>query len=405
MSNLSQFVGATIPMGGSIYQMPYGGDVYTAPDGTQWYSNTPTSPFAYTSAYSYLPDHMVSSHPIMNGPESNGLWMPVVTGLNIAYNPTAPLYCTAPYFGNTTDGWKYYTSSDGSTWTQRTFPNPASTYSCLQYTASKFIGAATGATANGVITSTDGINWTTVTGINLTPQDIVSDGGSNIVIIPTSTTAANTIDGGTTWVSNALPATPSNFSLVGQGVATWNAGAGLFIVATTTAGTYMTSPTGAVWTLRNTQSTFSSYSNRFAGSIFKVASNATTTIAVGYGGFFATTTDGLTWSNHGLISPTTGAAFSPTQVYYDGTRFVVRYQQRVWYSTNGTTWTEGKPLGGFTLLIPQSNGVLFGFPLLSLLVPTKVLKVSDVSSTSRQTVISPILHVAQTTAVNYYRIR
>lgn len=405
MSNLSQFVGATIPIGGSIQSMPYGGDVYSAPDGTQWYSNTPTSPFAYTSAYSYLPDHMVSSHPIMTGPEANGLWNTYNSNWNIAYNPSAPLYCTSPYSGNTTDGLKYYTSSDGSTWTSRTFPNPSLQYSCLQYTAGKFIGVASNATTNGVVTSTDGINWTSVTGISLTPQDIISDGANKIVIVSNGSTSAYSTDGGATWTTTSTGGTPSNYTMVGQGVGTWNAGAGLFIVSSTTNGAYMTSPTGATWTHQTTQSTFSGYYSRFAGSVVKFASNATTTVAVGYGGFFATTTNGLTWSNHGFISSTFGTSLPPNQVYYDGTRFVARFLNRVFYSTTGTSWIEGKSLGGFTLLIPQSNGILFGFPLLTSLCNTKMLKVSDVTSTTRQTVISPVLHVQQSTNHVQYRIR
>lgn len=409
MSNLSQFVGATIPIGGTIAQMPYSGSpVYTAPDGTQWYSNTPNAPFEYTSDYAHLPDHMTSPHALMNGPESNGLWRPAVSGFNIAYNPSSGMYLTARMYGNATDGYFYYTSiDDGVTWILRQFPYNL-VYDTVQYTAGKFVAYATTATTNGVITSTDGINWTAANApASISPYDIFSDGVNNIVVMSSSTDSAYSTDGGSTWT--AATGTGSFSSTVGlcvgQGGITYNAGAGLFISGNGTTGAYQTSPTGETWTNRNAQATYSTYNTLFTSNT-KYASNATTTIAVGSSGFFATTTDGLTWSNHGYVSQNNWATTPPpTQVYYDGTRFVVRYQQQVWYSSGGTTWTKGKNIGGFTLLLPQSNGVLFGFPLLSANQPSKLLKVSDVTATTRQTVISPIIHVAQSTTHTHYRIR
>lgn len=407
MSNLKQFVGAVIPLGGTV-TIPYSGQpVYTAPDGTQWYSNVPTAPFAYTSDYSYLPDFMTSPHAIMNGPESNGTWVPPITAFNIAYNPSSGLYVTSYYDGDATNGYNYYTSSNnGTTWTKRTFPNNKA-YNTIQYTAGKFVACIDSTTTNGVITSTDGINWTSVTGVLLVAYDIVSDGVNNIVIMGSGTGIAYSTDGGSTWTSaTGAGSFSSTVGLcVGQGGITWNAGAGLFIAGMGNVGAYQTSPTGATWTARNAQATYSIYGSKFAAGT-KYASNATTTVAVGTGGFFATTTDGLTWSNHGYISTSNLATtIVPNQVYYDGTRFVARFQNLVFYSTNGTTWTQGSSIGGFTLLTPQSNGTLFGFPLLTTLLPTELLRVANVASTTRQTVISPVLHVAQVTSHIHYRIR
>lgn len=405
MSNLSQFVGATIPIGGSIQAMPYGGDIYTAPDGTQWYSGTPSSPFPYTTDYSYLPDFMCSSHPIMNGPESDNEWFTPNVNMSIAYDPVNGIYVTSFIYGDATNGYFYYTSTNGSTWTLRQFPFNIN-YNCIQFTAGKFIAYGPSVTTNGILTSTDGVTWTSITApASVTPFDIVSNGSTNIVMMGTGTQCAYSTDSGATWASSAGFGSFNSTvnQIIGQGGITYNAGAGLFIAGTGTAGAYQTSPTGATWTNRNAQSTYLPYSIRFPAAT-KYASNATTTIAVGNGGFFATTTDGLTWSNHGYISDS-WTNNVPNQVYYDGTKFVVRWQQRVFYSTNGTTWTEGKPIGGFTLVIPQSNGVLFGFPLLAASGQTKLLRVGDVSSTTRQTVISPVVHAAQATNHTQYRIR
>jgi hypothetical protein len=399
MSNLSQFIGAGIPLGGSLQTMPYAGssdtDIYTAPDGSQWYPNTSTSPFPYTSDYSYLPDHMTSPHSIMLGPdpETNDWFLPNTT-FSIALNPTAPLYCTGTYAGSST----YYTSTDGSTWVSNNFPNSPIAYRIVQFTGGKFVAAATSTTTNGILISTDANSWSSYNSpSSFTPHDIISDNANNFIILGTSTTAVSSTNGGTTWSTRTLSPSPSSGQVPGAGCITWNEGAGLFLVVTTTAGTYLTSPTGVTWTSR-------SYSAEL-GAAARMASNATTTVVVGAGGFFATTTDGLTWSNYGFVSKTYGSSNPPNQVYYDGTRFVARWQQRVFYSTNGTTWTEGKNIGGFTLLIPQSGGTLFGFALLGTLVRTKMLAISDVTATTRQTVISPVLHVSQSTNHVQYRIR
>lgn len=407
MSNLSQFVGGTIPIGGVQVQMPYGGDLYTAPDGSQWYANVVTAPFAYTSAYSYLPDHFVSPHPLMNGPEANGLWAPMYgngnNNLNIACNSTATLYCTGTYSGHSTTGYYYYTSTDGVNWTKRTFPNSIN-YSCIQYTAGKFIAVASSTTTNGIITSTDAVNWTSVTGVSINPTDIVSDGGNNIVILPIqSTSVVVSNDGGTTWASVSLGGNSNYNYNIGNGVITWNAGAGLFILMSSTNGTYFTSPTGATWTIRNAQSTFVAYPQFIASARF--ASNSTTTVVMGTGGYFATSTDGLTWSNHGYISNTFGSSTTPLQFYYDGTRFVARFTNRCWYSTNGTTWTESKSIGGVTSYISQSSGVLFGMLAGSFGYQTKLIKVSDITSTAKTTIIAPQAAGGVAAVVTAYRIR
>ena len=403
MSNLGQFYGKGFPLGGTL-NIPYESDIYTAPDGSQWYSNTPTAPFAYDESYSGLPDSMTSPHAIVNGPEANNLWISNFTQFSLAYDSANNIYCTAAYEGTTTEGFDYFVSTNGTSWTRYTFPNITLVYSVIQFTAGKFFAVATSTTANGVINSTNGVTWTPTTGVSLTPQDIISNGSNNIFIVPTSTTGAWSSDGGATWSSTSITQ-PSNFSLPGSGVATWNAGAGLFIMSNAAAtGAYQTSPTGQTWTPRAAQPTFRKFGTKFSGTV-KFASNATTTVAVGVGGFFAITTDGLTWTNHGYISNTLATSGSPQQVWYDGTRIVARFQNRVFYSTDALNWTEGKKIGGFTLLTQQSGGVLFGFPLLSGTISTKMLAVRDVSSNTRQTVISSVLHTAQNPNMTHYRIR
>lgn len=406
MSNLAQFFNqASTPYGGQI-NLPYGGDVLTFADGSQWLAPTTTAPFAYTSDYAHLPAFMTSPHPLLPGPES-GLFVAPSTTFNIAFKPATGVYCTAPVvsWGNASGGSYYYTSSDGVNWTRRTFPNPLINYMTVVCVGGVFIALASVTTTDGIIYSSDAVTWTSVatTPSVANPQDVIGN-GSVLVALGSSTSAGYSTDGGASWTNASLASAPPSFSIPGQGVGTWNAGAGLFVVPTSASGAYQTSPDGITWTLRNAQASYVIYSSRLTNAT-KFASNATTTIAVGLGGFFATTTDGLTWSNHGYIPAIPSNNTAPAQVYFDGTRFVVRIAHRVFYSTNATTWTEGANLGGGTNVVPQSGGVLFLMSGMLANIPTKCLRVADVTLTAPQTVISQDAAANQVTNANYRRIK
>jgi hypothetical protein len=335
--------------------------------------------------------------------------------LSIAYNPAGPLYVTSTYgYDVSANSNFYYTSTDGSNWTKRLNPNPSIIYYMVEYTGGRFFALATQSiTTNGVMVSTDGINWTSGTSIAMANvQEIVSNGSNNIVVAPWNSTAGMySTDGGTTWASSAFAVSPGTAITQNQngfGIMTWNAGAGLFICTTATIGVYQTSPTGQTWTSRAGQITYdlggnASFPGPFTNQT-KFASNATTTIAVGVGGFFATTTDGLTWSNHGFIK--NGIInLGPSSCHYDGTRFVVRFGTRVFYSTNGTTWAEGKPLGSYGYYC-QSGGVMFGIiGQQPILFGAKLIKMSDVTSTTKQTLHYPTGHNVVSGTVNHVRIK
>lgn len=400
MSNLGQYYGKGFPYGGSL-SMPYGGDVLTFADGSQWIATTPTAPFAYTSEYAHLPSSMTSPHPLMNGPE-NGLFVPMNAQFSIAYDPGTGTYCTSSISIQTNGQSGYYTSADGSNWTYRTFPTTNITFFYVVFTGGKFFALSTASST--VLVSTDAITWSTYafTATLSSLQDVLTNGTGTFVAINTTTSNYST-NGGATWTLTTLAASPSNLSMPGQGVGTWNAGAGLFIVAAG-AGSYQTSPDGITWTLRATQASYAVWQGRLTATT-KFASNATTTVAMGLGGFFAVTADGLTWTNHGYVSNTQGTSTVPSQLYFDGTRFVARINHRVFYSTNGTSWTEGAYLGGATVICPQSNGVLFLLSLLTNNVPSKCLRVADVTLTTPQTVANQLVAVAQGTNASYYRIK
>lgn len=411
--NPKQYYGSGIPIGGSAnltYTTSNNNSLYTAPDGSQWYTYTPNSPFDYTSDYSYLPSFMISSGSLLPGPVAN--LFPGTTTITMAYDPSTNTYCTGAAAGLTAT-WLYYQSNnDASTWSTLATPTLGSTitHNPIVFTAGKFI-LGSSATTNGAAYSTDGgLTWTrqnkTATG---SVADIISNGANNIIMFGAGSTATSySTNGGITYASSTLPAAAAPLQgNPGVGWGTWNAGANLFLAMSTTSGYYMTSPTGATWTARNTIATYAKYASYFPSGT-KMASDSTTTVAMGLYGFFCTSTDGLTWSNHGFISnsPRGISAAYPDALYYDGTRFVAVFGSQTWYSTNATTWTEGCRIG-YCTSFSVSSGVLFGIISSSSFgAKTKIIKVSNVASTSKQTIIGPFSHTIPTgTTRSITRIR
>jgi len=406
MSNLGQFYGSGFPIG-SVLQMSYGGDLLTASDGSQWIATTPTSPFAYTSDYSYLPNYLTSPHPLMNGWE-NGLFR-FVNASVIAYSPSG-VYCTNALYGSGfTSGFNYYTSSDGVNWTLRLFPNLIN-YPLVVYVAGKFFAVANGTTTSAIIHSTDAISWTTAnltTGVN--PATDIVYNGSNLVLTGTGTTAAYSANLGVSWTNVTLPSSAPNIGgIPGSGASIWSQSAGLFIVASTTSGTYSTSPNGITWTHRNNIESFLPYASALTNNTKFAASNSII-VAMGTSGFYLTSTNGLSWTGPNYIPGISSS--SCQQLYHDGTRFVARFGYGVYYSTNGTAWFSARQIGAVVNTSPTaySNGVLFcpcGNGGAS--IPSKLFKVTDVTLTTPQTISAPTLANLPAGAGGsgvYYRIR
>jgi hypothetical protein len=256
-----------------------------------------------------------------------------------------------------------------------------------------------------LIYSTDAISWTSVTIPSISaPQDIFYN-GTRLVAIGSTTAAAYSSDLGVTWTLTTLPSITLAANFPGSGVITWSQSAGLFLIATSTAGTYYTSPDGITWTSRTVAP---SIYNSFIGTQVKFASSPSKIVAMGLSGFFLTSTDGLNWTS-GSISGI-AANTQCVQSYYDGTRFVVRYGTATYYSTDGTTWTTAKFIGSSsgTSSYAYSNGILFVFCSVAANVPTKAIKVQNVSLTSPQTISNPTsasVSAGTGGTVIYYRIR
>jgi hypothetical protein len=394
--------GSSFPLGAALTVGAYLGPKFTAPDGSEWIASWSTSAFDYTSDYAGTPSEFLTSASLMPGP-INGLWYSQASYHAVAYNPTGGgIYCTSSIWGDVTNGYTYYTSTnDGTTWTARTFPN-AKSY-IMTFIDGIFLGVAASTTTTGIIYGTDGVNWTSVTAISMPLlSDLATDGSANIVLMPPSGTVAQySTDSGASWTTATITAPGGDQGRIGYGLITYNAGAGLYIAAVGTAGQYQTSPTGATWTLRNTQATFLPYSVSLS-TYPRYASNATTTVVVGAHGFFATTTDGLTWANHGIMFDSFGVppyGTAPSALYYDGTRFVSVWNERIFYSTDGTTWAEGRTKSSLSGSICISSGKLFT----SFLVPSKMFVYTDPTDTTPKTVMPA--SIVNNNPPTYYRIK
>lgn len=400
------------PLGSTIVDA-YQGDTFTAADTTQWLANTSTAPFAYSSTYSALPTALLCPHSLITGPMGNGLWEMRSTA-TYAYKASGTITCitSAGYNasnyveGDATNGYIYYTSTNGGTsWTRRTLPNTKAY--AIAYTAGLFVGLSPNAATNAVITSTDAVTWSSITiggggSLNVFVSDIVSNGSTCIVVYTlTGNIAYVSTDSGATFASASITTTGNFTTGFNIGACTWNAGAGLFIGNVGTAGQYQTSPTGATWTLRDTITTYLPYGTLF-GTTCLYASSSIVTVAIAANGFFATTTDGLTWANHGFIVGTGPTASLVSAIYYDGARFVITGTTgRIFYSTNGTAWTEGRPAPG-AIIIPSNDRHLriFGTALLE----SKALIVTDPTATTAATVTTLDQTAAQSTTNTYTRI-
>lgn len=392
---------------GSTLTMAYMGDLVAFPDGSEWIANTVTAPFDYTSTYASAPTNLLSPFSLIEGPYAD-LWL-INAQASLAYKAADTLYCTgnssvniAVAEGDATNGFIYYTSANaGSTWTRRTYPNNKNY--ATAFTAGTFVGFAINSTTNAIITGTDAVSWSSVTGLSQsTVSDIVSDGSLSIGVFPQSGTTANyTLDGGTIWLAATITAPQLGARNLNQGGVTWNAGAGLYIGNVGTVGQYQTSPTFATWTLRSTIATYQPY-GLFFGVGCLYASSATVTVAMGASGFFATTTDGLTWANHGWIAaglPTLGLN-AVIAFCHDGTRFVVLAADRTFYSTNGTSWTEGRrSLSTGTTNTLVANGRVV--KVTNTGIPSKAFLITDPTLTAPLTV-SALASNGQPGSTNLY---
>jgi hypothetical protein len=227
-------------------------------------------------------------------------------------------------------------SADGATWTARTIP--AGWYLGVAWSGSAF--AAVGASV--AASSADGITWTART-IPAGTYNRVEWNGSMFVAVGASVIA--TSPDGTTWTARTSPA------VTWKSIA-WN---GTLWVAAGVGG-IATSPDGVTWTSRTLPSPNAPYVSWYFSA---VGYGAGRWVALDKDGQVAHSTDGVTWSNAGLVL--NGQFDTQAKLLWTGSQFVAISEDTVETSPDGTTWTNrptawgsGGTFGGALLVVVRS---------------------------------------------------
>ncbi len=215
-----------------------------------------------------------------------------------------------------------WTSTDATNWTEQTSDNPTKRWYGVTYGNGVFVivGGENPSTSM-ILTSVDGVTWSTQTIPNFDIlRDVIYD-GSNFIATGWQQRIYSSTDG-YSWTS--VNRFGSNIGLNG------NAYSGSTFVSVGDKGTIYSSTDvvdGATWTSR-TQASSRNYE--------VVAHDGTQFVAAGYPNRVATSVDGKTW-NH-----TTGTGLTDTSydMVYANSMFVIAANGgRIFTSTNGINWT------------------------------------------------------------------
>ena len=209
----------------------------------------------------------------------------------VAWSPSLNLFAAVAY--EVTDG--VMTSADGITWTSRTCP--AYTWCDIVWANSKFTAIGMDLSTPGeeqlvVMSSTDGITWTSVS----TPTTV--DGSTN------------TVYGNVDELSMVYVSSLSRYVAVGVNLV-------------------LTSTDGSTWVEQRLSSK----------PLFRIAWSESLTkfVAVGQSGLIATSSTGLTWSysTHADENQHQGVAWSPSV----GRFVITTFTTKVYYSSDGNSWS------------------------------------------------------------------
>ncbi|HYS58534.1 MAG TPA: hypothetical protein VEM34_10385 [Burkholderiales bacterium] len=228
--------------------------------------------------------------------------------------------------GGNSGGGSILTSPDGITWTSRT----AGTSSGLQgvtWSGTQFVAVG----ANGIIlTSPDAITWTSRVSGTINLLYGVAWSGAEFVAVGFYGTILTSPDG-ITWTSRF---SNSSMNDVLQAVV-WS---GTQYVVAGRDGVILTSPDGITWTPRSSAIGTIGYVNSiiWSGAQFVVAGTYTASCCIGE---ILTSPDGITWTSH-----TSGTSDGLLGVAWSGTQFVAvggsGNSGTIFTSPDGITWTR-----------------------------------------------------------------
>lgn len=274
------------------------------------------------------------------GLSGNNVASAATTWTTVTSNTTQPIYKVA--YGNgmwvgSAEGGKVVTSTDGSSWTERTVDTATTPYAesflNVTYGGGKWVVVGN---SGHIFTSNNGINWTEHSINTADNLSGITYANSTYVIVANSGNIYYSSDA-VTW-TNTKPASDDFL-----GVAYGNS----IFVAVGANGIAYSSPDGATWTNRGPIAGSSSvYSVRFLNGSFYATSD----------GKIVTSTNGTSWNTAQTISGASGAVFY--DITYSAGKYVIVGDLNgnftngvILASTDGTSWTTETP---------NSTPVLYG---------------------------------------------
>ncbi|KKT08281.1 MAG: hypothetical protein UV86_C0020G0002 [Candidatus Nomurabacteria bacterium GW2011_GWB1_43_20] len=228
---------------------------------------------------------------------------------------------------NTGLGNRVMTSPDGIIWTSRVSA-ANNTWRSVTYGNGLFVAVAVSGTGNRVMTSPDGITWTTRTSAADNQWVSVTYGNGLFVAVAVSGTGNRvmTSQDGITWTTRTSAANNAWYSVT--------YGNGLFVAVSYdgVGNRVMTSPDGITWTIRTSAANNWWYSVTYGNGLFVAVAGS------GVGNRVMTSPDGITWTIR--TSAADNAWYSVT--YGNGLFVAVAISgtgNRVMTSPDGITWT------------------------------------------------------------------
>jgi hypothetical protein len=268
-----------IATNGSIYVGVAGSSIFSSTDGIFWTSRP--------SGVASTINSVIFANSLFVVVSNNGTIVTSTDGITWTVRPVPPHFSAAPILTSAAFGaglWVVVgsngyiiTSPDGITWTQQSTPlGGGINFNTVIFGGTTFVVGTTNNTRfEGVLYSTDAINWTVRT---LTVSTSVSNLSyqNSLFILAAGNALYSSTDGITWTLRNTFGSTVN--SLV------YNAGLSLYIAGVATAVT--TSPDLVTWTTRATS----------PGSVLCVANLTSGLVAVGSLGAFLTSTNGIAWT-------------------------------------------------------------------------------------------------------------
>jgi hypothetical protein len=232
----------------------------------------------------------------------------------------------------TGNGDRVMTSPDGITWTSRTSAADNQWYG-ITYGNGLFVAVAFSGTNNRIMTSPDGITWTTQTSpANINWSGVTYGNGIFVAVANTSistgdTRMAMTSPDGVTWTLRTTAVANAWYSVA--------FGNGLFVAVSNngTGNRVMTSPDGINWTIRSSAADNLWYSVTYGNGRFVAVAGS------GSGNRVMTSTNGINWTTSN--TPVDSVWYSVT--FGNGYFVAVANSgagHRIMFSADGITWTS-----------------------------------------------------------------